>query len=258
MNRPSDVIVVETPEHVELLFQPAGLGSRSVAYVIDKCLQIAIYLVLLLAAIMTSHLSNSLGLDNSLGQNWFFAFLILLYGMISLGYFIFFEYLWSGATPGKRTQNIRVIKRDGRPISILDAMVRNVVRSVDILGGIAPIGMFVMLRDKKFRRIGDFAAGTLVVTDERGPLPDLPEISEAEAKDPGLEDIARRLTPEQFLILNRFFTRRASLELGVRRKFALDLLKRITQNGDMYPNAEDPEVTLEKLHTLYVEKVRVL
>jgi hypothetical protein len=83
-------------------------------------------------------------------------------------------------------------------------------------------------------------------------------MSEAEAKDPGLEDIARRLTPEQFLILNRFFTRRASLELGVRRKFALDLLKRITENGDMYPNAEDPEVTLEKLHTLYVEKVRVL
>src|SRR5215510_11634669 len=85
------------------------------------------------------------------------------------GYYIFFEMLWNGQTPGKRWVGLRVIRTDGTPITLSESFIRNLTRLVDFLPAAYGIGIISMFLDKQSRRLGDLAAGTLVVHD-RAPI----------------------------------------------------------------------------------------
>ena len=83
------------------------------------------------------------------------------------GYFVFFEVIWHGQTPGKRWVGLRVIKEGGYPLGFVDSVIRNVVRLADFLPAYYMLGAIVMFIDPRSRRLGDLAAGTLVVRERR-------------------------------------------------------------------------------------------
>ena len=98
---------------------------------------------------------------------WVYAVTILLVFLTLSGYFAFFEWIWSGQTPGKRWK-LRVIREDGRPITFWEACVRNLLRSLDMMPApfysIGLISVFVTTRDQ---RIGDMVAGSVVCAKEK-------------------------------------------------------------------------------------------
>jgi uncharacterized RDD family membrane protein YckC len=103
-------------------------------------LTIITVLVLILTGKLASVEEFLVRLKDSLGW-WLVVPTVAVYELVTKGYFILFEFLWNGSTPGKRTQEIRVIRKDGRPISFVAAVIRNILRAVDILGEIYPLGL---------------------------------------------------------------------------------------------------------------------
>jgi uncharacterized RDD family membrane protein YckC len=191
---------------------------------------------------------------------WFVAVVILLYGVITKGYFILFEYLWSGSTPGKRSVNIRVIRSDGRPITFMDSAVRNIVRLIDILGDLYPLGIAVMFFDSRNRRLGDFAAGTLVIyeKDLTSPVGGKQE-SDHRVFDPALRRIAASMTAEEYQLVIRFLSRREGLDPEYRTSLAKAVSERILQGSDFVAKSgSDYEVMLDILAMLYRERTRIL
>lgn len=154
-------LTIDTPENVIFGYEVAGLGSRFLAAAVDSSL------ILLLEIGITglvSVLNNLFNLDR-LGD-WLVAVYLLAAFALLWGYYIVFETLWNGQTPGKRWAKLRVIRIDGLPISLSEALVRNLVRLVDFLPLLYAAGVVAMFLNAQARRLGDLAAGTLVVYDQ--------------------------------------------------------------------------------------------
>jgi uncharacterized RDD family membrane protein YckC len=249
---------VEAQTHTTPQFRLAGIGTRFIAYLIDKLIQIGIVCGLLLIALLllvfTGKLSSLAAffaeLRDSLGW-WLIALIILTYEILTKGYFIFFEYLWNGATPGKRSQEIRVVRKDGQPISFLAALIRNLLRVVDIVADLYPLGLIVMFIDRRNRRVGDLAAGTLVVREaELGP-----SAACAPSEEPGIADdevfnVALEMTAEDYDLVRKFLVRRDTLEPDHREDLARQILDRVSRRSvSTGGHLSDPEAFLEKLET---------
>lgn len=160
---PDGFLNIDTPENVVFDMEIAGIGSRFMAALVDTLLigilQVAIFLPLVLSS------GESLG--ESVAAGWLVAAAVFLAFIILWGYYIFFEWRWNGQTPGKRLVGVRVICADGRPITLTEALIRNLVRLIDFLPGFYGIGVVVMFAQRHWRRLGDLAAGTLVVFDQK-------------------------------------------------------------------------------------------
>src|SRR6202453_4051205 len=94
---------------------------------------------------------------------WFEAAIIFINFCLIWGYFALFEAYWHGQTPGKRAMKLRVIKDSGRQITLFEALARNLLRVVDYLPSLYLVGVITMLCNKRNQRLGDLAAGTIVV-----------------------------------------------------------------------------------------------
>jgi uncharacterized RDD family membrane protein YckC len=164
-------IHIATPDHVSLEFELAGPGSRFSAYVIDFLCNVS----LIIAIILLGYLSGGLIALRWLAQSsrgnasvsWLLAVAILIIFLINWGYYVFFEGLGKGSTPGKKRMGIRVIRQDGLPIGLREAALRNLVRAADMLPPPSYIlGGLVMHFDAQGRRLGDMVAGTYVVVEK--------------------------------------------------------------------------------------------
>jgi uncharacterized RDD family membrane protein YckC len=152
---------VITTEKVPFTYRVAGIGARFLAWLLDA---------LLIALLAFAGLMFCTVLDNyrpGLGQAAFFVWLFLL----TWGYFLLFEWLWLGQTPGKRVLGIRVIQERGTRVSFFHSAVRNIIRIVDSLPAFYVLGFAIMMGHPKQRRLGDWAAGTLVVHVDRKAKP---------------------------------------------------------------------------------------
>src|SRR6266576_4836299 len=127
-----DILVIETPERLPLHFALASIGNRFLACAIDHTIQVLTGMLMFLAFKIIADYS-SLGDRLSNAPKWVIALLILLLFLLMSGYFAFFEWIWSGQTPGKRWLKLRVIREDARPISFIEAVVRNLLRNLDIM-----------------------------------------------------------------------------------------------------------------------------
>lgn len=148
-------LAIETPEHVRLDHEIAGLGSRAAAAVVDQ----AIIGVMILALVI-------LGGVSGIGAEWTGALGILATFGIWYGYFTFFEALRDGQTPGKRMLGIRVVMETGHPISLGAAVIRNLLRTADFLPPPYLLGAILVAVHPRARRLGDLVAGTVVVRDQ--------------------------------------------------------------------------------------------
>jgi uncharacterized RDD family membrane protein YckC len=159
-------LTISTPEQVAFQYEMAGIGSRFVAALLDHLILGVTVLLIICAASMigTVSLLSSVGSEDAgAGVFLVLAILTLVIFLIIWGYFVVFETVWNGQTPGKRAGRLRVIRYNGQPIGAGEAMVRNLVRLVDFMPGFYGVGLLTMFIDKDARRLGDFAAGTIVI-----------------------------------------------------------------------------------------------
>ncbi len=262
-----EIIVVETPDHFQLELKLAGIGTRCVAFLIDRCIQWGLMLGLILFLIVPVLLFRDLfspgllktELSKLFGQ-WVIAVAILVYGIITIGYFILFEYFWSGSTPGKVNQGIRVVRKDGRPVTIVDSVVRNVLRFVDLLADIYPFGLVFMFIDSKNRRLGDLAAGTYVVFDREARKPDIQRVLNTGASaNKELQGTVAGMSHDDYRLVSMFLSRRGSMDTDYRHDLARKLHERIFRKP---LSANIPvskiEKALQNVAAYYREKTRVV
>jgi uncharacterized RDD family membrane protein YckC len=208
----SDTLRIETPENVSFAYPVAGLGSRFMAAIVDTLLiaLLQILVDLLLGLTILQNMESALA-------SWLVAIYSLIGFAFLWGYYIFFELLWNGQSPGKRWVGLRVIRTDGMPISAAESLIRNLVRTVDFLPVGYGIGVVTMFINGQSRRLGDLAAGTLVVYDRHaealpiltyGPGVILPGGDRStETFDLPVE----KLTNENILLIQQFFSRRMDM-----------------------------------------------
>ena len=211
-------VAVATGESVAFSYELAGLGSRFFAVFIDVAIQLAVVLVV---AIALALLANAIpgGPQSSAGSTFGRAILEgLVIGaafLLFFGYFILFEWLWRGRTPGKRILGIRVVRDGGLPLDFTSSVVRNVIRILEFGLGLYAVSAVATLLSPQNRRLGDMAAGTIVVRDapfERAPAP----LVEARANDPLVRDLG---SAERDLV-QRYAERRDSLSRAARAQVA--------------------------------------
>jgi len=219
-----DKLTIETPEQTTLEFPLAGIGSRFLALALDTLVEVAaigvVGIVLIALAIPGSFFLSSSGL-------WAVAIAIFLIFALNFSYFALFETLWNGQTPGKRWTHLRVIKDTGRPIGAYDAVLRNLLRIVDLLPTLYAAGIITMIVSRENKRIGDYAAGTVVVHEK--PLEAVASIWNAPAKPARTVPLgpSPQVTLEELQLIETFLERRDSLDLDVRRAMAHQIADRI-------------------------------
>jgi uncharacterized RDD family membrane protein YckC len=140
---------VPTPEGIELSLHLAGPVSRALAWLID----------LFLRLVALAALSVVLGLLGKLGA----ALMLILWFALEWLYPTAFEVWYGGATPGKRSLGLMVLQEDGTPVRVSASLTRNLLRAIDFFPFCYGVGLLVMLLNRDFKRIGDIAAGTVVV-----------------------------------------------------------------------------------------------
>lgn len=163
-----DNLSIDTPELVSIELPLAGIGSRFIALLVDYLFWGAGLLLLLVLALF---LLPALQAFRPKSAQWAEAIVIFIFFLFNWGYFTLFEAFWDGRTPGKRVARIRVIQRSGRSIGLLESMARNLVRYVDQLPFFYAVGVITMFVTSQHQRLGDLAAGTLVVRDREPEAP---------------------------------------------------------------------------------------
>jgi len=205
-----DDLIMHSPESVEFSFDLAGLGTRSIALLLDLLLQAGVLLLLLVTAIL-------MGVNLGGLPGWMYITGITVLFLLKWGYFALFEALSDGRTPGKRYMKIRVVTDRGGSIGPLEATIRNLIRYLDMLGPGA-IAMFV---SSKWKRLGDYAAGTVVVKEgavdvDLLNVPDAPEPAAASAGS--LPSVS--LSDAEYELLAGFMARRDNLDAATRTQLA--------------------------------------
>ena len=143
---------VEIPGGINLEAQVVGPIPRFFAFSIDLVIRSVVVMLLSIVSIPL----GAFGLGGGF-------FLIVLF-LIEWLYPVLFEVFWRGQTPGKRSLGISVINDDLTPVTLGPSLVRNLLRTVDFLPMFYLAGLITMLSNRRFQRLGDLAAGTLVIS----------------------------------------------------------------------------------------------
>jgi uncharacterized RDD family membrane protein YckC len=212
---------VRTGEAVAIRYELAGLGSRFLAVSVDMLAQFAIAVALLL--VYGFLLAPALG-RIPFGKNAHavvIALGIAALFLIFFGWFIVFETWWSGRTPGKRALGLRVVRDGGFPLDLGASVIRNLVRVAEVALGFYTLSAISALISPENKRLGDLAAGTLVVRDRAAAPPDLDAYLARPARsDTGLAD-------EDRVLIDRFLARRTGLDASARVRLAARIADKV-------------------------------
>jgi uncharacterized RDD family membrane protein YckC len=176
-----ETLIIETPERVPLAFALASIGNRFLAVAIDHFLQfLAIFLVFWFFQWIAG-LGSMMNIETALTEmsKWTLALMLIVVFLLFTGYFIFFEWFWNGQTPGKRLLKLRVIREDGRPVTLWESIARNLLRVVDAVPGVVipiySVGLITVFLNGRDQRIGDIFAGTVVIRERTDEAPSFDE-----------------------------------------------------------------------------------
>ena len=276
MDQFSDQLNIETPELVDIELPVAGLGSRFIAILIDYIIWIAGFIVLwIIGAIVVS----STSMLSHMSENWAAAIFTILSFLLYWGYFTLFEWLWNGQTPGKRVAKIRVIQKSGRAINLFEAIARNFIRVIDQIPLIYGVGVIVVFITKQHQRLGDLAAGTLVVREQESDasawgnapsrtftsasfLESAAQISPSSTPPPvnyvplPANDVAK-LTANDLEVLEGFFARRLDMSMETRASLADRIAKALcVKTGLEIPEGVNMDSFLDSIAHQLRETVR--
>jgi uncharacterized RDD family membrane protein YckC len=248
-----DELVIETPERVELHYVLANIGNRFLAAGIDHLIQtVAIVIIVIGAGTIGSwRLFSSMNV-------WTAAVTVLVVFAIYWGYFVAFETLWSGQTPGKRMMRLRVVREDGRPVRFFEVFVRNLLRlAIDLQPFPSyAIGVVSIIFSERSKRVGDFVAGTVVIKERATEAPSLSEIikvseieqhrGERTAAAPFVAD-TRLLSDQELRAVETFLKRRFELKEPNRSALAARIAQPISIKLGITRDGLPPELLLEEV-----------
>ena len=242
MNR---TVTIVTPENITVTYQAAGFASRFLAFMIDLVIQICLYL----GSQLFFRLAASGFLWGALSPGDFFTGASYIVGsLIFFAYPCLFEMVWGGRTPGKRLLGLRVIRDGGYPINFTSSAIRNILRFLDF--GFLPInpplilfgfpGIVCIFLSKEYKRMGDWAAGTLVIV-EAGVSPFNPLHAQGTLSPQATELLPQiknidRLTVEEYRAIRRFTERRGTWDLSVQAALAETLARPLLEKLEIQPN----------------------
>ena len=217
---------VETPELVVLTYSIAGIGSRAMAAITDLLIVAGVFAVLgiIFAAVVAT--GGFGGFD--FGGSWGVAILILVQFALLWGYYVLFEGLMDGQTPGKRVHRIRVVREGGYSVTFGASAVRNLIRIIDMQPlFLYLVGMISVLATRRGRRLGDIVAGTIVVREDarRAAVP-TPSTPMRESREHAAT-LQTQLSEDEYLVLSRFVERWSTLEALKRAALAQQLARRL-------------------------------
>lgn len=241
----ADRIEIATPEGVDLEVELAGLGSRFVAALLDGVLK---GLVIGALAILLYAIGSGVATA---------VFLVLAFA-VWFGYDVLFEVLAAGRTPGKRACGLRVVRTGGQPVGFRTSAIRNLLRIVDgpLTGYVA--GMVAILVSKQNQRLGDMAAGTLVVREPSPPRrsrraradvvpPPPPAPWTKPLPDTGVEWDVSAISQEEFAAVRQFLERRWAIDPAARQRLAWQLAEGLRPKVAGVPPELHGEPLLEQL-----------
>ena len=230
----TEKLTIDTPEQIALDYQLAGVGSRSLALAVDTLIQGAIVLIIVLIIVGASALQRTLGGTPGV---WPVAVGLVLGFVVFYGYFAIFEIAWQGQTPGKRAVGLRAISASGRPLTVQGALLRNLVRIVDSLPGLYALGIMSVLITRRGQRLGDLAAGSVVVHER-------PIASEGRAPSAtaGTRVGAAGLRADEYAMIEAFVQRRADLPWEVRERTAHAIAGRLRRKLNLPDGGSDEEL----------------
>lgn len=251
-----ETLIIETPERVPLAFSLASIGNRFLAAAIDHLLQYFAIITVAWIGLAIAGISVFGGEGTPAGEiigdlpNWILALLIVAIFLLFAGYFIFFEWLWDGQTPGKRLMKLRVIREDGRPITLWEAAARNLLRIFDAIPGLVipiySIGLIVIFLSNRDQRVGDIFAGTVVIRERSGEAPTFSETFSVRVSDAAFRRVQPRtdfqanialLTYDEIEVVENLLRRRWDLterqRLWMAWRVALPLMYKLKPDYDM-------------------------
>jgi len=247
-----DKLVIETPEQIPLELPLAGIGSRFLALAVDTCIQVAGGAILGGAA----YASGLRGTRIAAAGAWTGAVMVFLLFLLQSGYFAIFEAVWNGQTPGKRWMHLRVIEDSGRPVTVYEAVARNLLRVIDSIPALYGVAILSALLSPKSQRLGDHVAGTVVVREKPAMLEAGLGWDSTASSDRAPYD-ASRLTAEEFQLVEAFLLRRNELAEDVRRGTAQRIVQRLSARLALTAqDRQDPEKLLETLAMAYRARAR--
>lgn len=250
-----ETLVIETPERVPLAFGLASIGNRFLAAALDHLIQyvsIAIIVWVFMTAAGSSA-SEQFDTANEIlreAPKWMIAAMIIILFLIFAGYFIFFEWIWNGQTPGKRLLKLRVIRDDGRPITLWEAIARNLLRIFDSVPGfllpIYSVGLIVIFLNNRDQRVGDIFAGTVVIRERTDEAPTFAETFSNPIADAAFRRVQKRteftadvrgLKASEIEVIESFLRRRWDLterqRLWMAWRIALPLMYKLKPDYDL-------------------------
>ncbi|HKY45555.1 MAG TPA: RDD family protein [Pyrinomonadaceae bacterium] len=262
-----EVLIIETPERVPLHFALASIGNRFLACAIDHTIQSLAIGLILIAGLILSNVEVIQAMFSS-APKWVGAVMILLLFLTFSSYFAFFEWLWSGQTPGKRWMRLRVIREDGRPITFWEAAVRNLLRVLDMFPyPFYSIGLISVFSTSRDQRVGDMVAGTVVVREREAEAPEFELVFASPVSDPALRRSFKpveftaslsSLTDSEIQVVETFLRRRWDLSDLPRQwmawRVSMPILYKIRPGYDL--NTFTYEGFLEELLHRYLQEHR--
>lgn len=245
----------QTPESVELEFILAGIGSRAWALIIDyNVLGVILVCFLLVLGTVSNTIVESWGkiFGTRNIELWLGAIALVTVFVINTGYFVFFETLWQGQTPGKRLAKIRVIRDDGRLIGLQQATLRAILRSID---DTFFIGAFLIMLTNKEKRLGDLLAGTIVIQTLTATTSTIAVSNKAQELANLIQNQANfsQLLPDEFATISDYLQRREKMLPQAREKVSLELAKQTKAiiGLNKLPTPIEPDVFLEAVYLAY-------
>jgi uncharacterized RDD family membrane protein YckC len=241
-----DILIIETPERVPLHFALASIGNRFLACAIDHAIQVLTLALMVVGFLIIAEYSTVAGrLTNA--PKWVIAVLIIILFLILSTYFAFFEWIWSGQTPGKRWMKLRVIREDGRPVTFWEASVRNLLRSFDMMPWpFYSIGLISVFSSARDQRVGDMFAGTVVVREREAEAPAFAQVFAAPVSDGALRRTFKpvpfsadvnNLSESEIAVVETFLRRRWDLTEAPRQwmawRVAMPILYKLRPSYDV-------------------------
>jgi uncharacterized RDD family membrane protein YckC len=239
---------VRTPESIAFNYELAGLGSRFLALVIDQVIQIllllGVFYAVVAAALKLPTVHGAAGTQaEKIGEAVAIAAIVVVIFTIFFGYFIVLETLWNGKTPGKWALSIRVVRDGGYPVDLGASVIRNLIRIGEFAFGYYALSAVSMVLSPENKRLGDYAAGTIVVRESAIALR-VPEenVNAAPAYAP-----TQYLSGEERALVKQFIERREALTPERRDALAGKLAARVRERVPPELRGLDDEALLERL-----------
>ncbi len=230
---------VETPEQIALSYSIAGIGSRGAAAAIDTLISFAILVALTVILLIAADHMGPRPAKAPPSSAWVLAFYFIAQFVIMWGYYVIFEGIWDGQTPGKRIMKLRVVRDGGFSVTFGASAVRNLLRVVDAFG-VYLVAIVVALMNSSRKRLGDIVAGTFVVKEERAQARSSPLPAAVQNRN-----MFARLNDDEYSVLERYVERRGTLDPGHRDLIVAQLATRFAEH---LPTATSARGALVRLY----------